>query len=216
MTKSYSKILVGLKYHESRKKIQTAVAPRMSKLQAKPRLPSWLITTLSLAHLVTNRFFSFKKRTWVTASLCPLSRYKPLSLMTSHTMTSVSWKRQIISKRLAFVPAKCLPLLWDRKGYLRAIFLILNLNVMNDECKWHSLPWGTYRPTDTLLLFLFLFLTSQASSHLTALLVLNSCPALPAALPALGSPTPSLSCRPNPPHCHLLAIGRDHTTHLKY
>lgn len=161
-------MLVGPTYHESSRKIQTAVAPRMSKLQAKAWLLSWLNSTHSLAHLVTNRFFSFKKRTWVTASLCPFSRYRPLSLMTSHTMTSVSWNRQSVSKGLAFVSTKHLPLLQDGKDYFRAHFLTLNLSV-RDDIKWYFLAKDTFWPINAPLPqpeSLFILLTSQASSQL--------------------------------------------------
>lgn len=51
---------------------------------------------------------------------------------------------------------------------------------------------------------------------LTVLLAPHSCPAAPARLPTLGSPTPSLSCSPNSSHCYSLPIGRGHTAHLKY
>lgn len=130
VAKSYSKMLVGLRYHEPRRKIQMAVAQKMSKLQVQPRLLSWSTIIPSLAHQVTNRFFSFKKRTWVMTSLCPLSRYRPLSLMTSHTMTSVSWNRERGSMGLALVSIKLLP--WDWKDYLRAHFLSLWISWMNN------------------------------------------------------------------------------------
>lgn len=194
-------MLVGLRYHKTRRKIQMAVAHRMSKLQVQPCLLSWSTITLSLAHQVTNRFFSFKKRTWVMTSLCPLSRYRPLSLMTSHTMTSVSWKRESVFMGLALVSAKLLP--WDWKDYLRAHFLTLNLK--DDSCKWHCSPQGAVRLINVLLSqpeTLLLFLISQDSS----LQQLYQYPT-PACSPC-WSPSPGL---PSSSHCHPLALGRGHT-----
>lgn len=45
---------------------------------------------LELCYLVTRRFLSLRNRACVMRSLWPLSLYSPHSLMTSHTITSVS------------------------------------------------------------------------------------------------------------------------------
>lgn len=197
VTKPYSKMLLGVRYHKTRRKIQMAVVHRMSELQVQPLLLSWSIITLSLAHQVTNKFFSFKKRAWVMTSLCPLSRYRPLSLITSHTMTSVSWNRESVSMGLALVSAKLLP--WDWKDYLRAL--------SHSESKgWFMQVKGAVRlrnvassQPETLLLFLI----SQDSS----LEQLYQCPT-PACSPCC-SLSPGL---PSSSHSHPLAMGRGHTS----
>lgn len=133
-------------------------------------------------------------------SLCPLSRYRPLSLITSHTMTSVSWNRESVSMGLALVSAKLL--LWDWKDYLRAHFL--SLNQRDDSCKWHCIPTGAVRlinvpssQPETVLLFL----SSQDSS----LEQLYQCP----------TPACSPCCSPSSSHCHPLAMGRGHTSNTE-
>lgn len=198
VTKPYSKMLLGVRYHKTRRKIQMAVVHRMSELQVQPLLLSWSIITLSLAHPVTNKFFSFKKRAWVMTSLCPLSRYRPLSLITSHTMTSVSWNRESVSMGLALVSAKLLP--WDWKDYLRAL--------SHSESKgWFMQVKGAVRlrnvassQPETLLLFLI----SQDSS----LEQLYQCP----------TPACSPCCSPSPGAPQLLLLpssGYGQRPHLK-
>lgn len=111
---------------------------------------------------------------------------------------------------LAFVSAKPLPLLWDWKdyestpshsefecqGWLTQVTCLPQRYIQTNKCI--SAPaWVAFAIPDIKSFFI-----------LTVLLAPHSCPAAPARLPALGSPTPSLSCSPNSSHCYLFSAYR--------
>lgn len=53
---------------------------------------------ISLTDLVTSKFFFFKSKACVMASLCPFSLYKPHSFIMSQTITSVSYRNKQTNK----------------------------------------------------------------------------------------------------------------------